>query len=298
MTTRFMERLNAHKLYILSKQMAYEDRIQRFPAINNTFSKTETQQKMTYAHAANSQEKQLRFFMVHGPGAQLIANSKSGQPVALLPRPSAPLSSSASNIDDSDQDLPAQQKKKNKRTEKSFSESSSTLGIQCINFEFKQIQSLMITTKRQTLQSTTLQVLPQRRRISERNGQDSVSSQSFLVRSEQDGTERLLEKVSRTEQMAIRELMVYFGTSRNTAKRNITCERDQEQFILHIPLKDKVGIKSRATQDQPQRNSYLLTIIASTPEGAITTEREDTGNRIITSEHRIARDALRRILND
>ncbi|KAA6393843.1 MAG: hypothetical protein EZS28_010633 [Streblomastix strix] len=78
---RFIEKLDALKLYMLSKQMAFEDLTQRFPAMNNTFSKTETQQKMIYAQVANSQEEQLRFFMEHGPRAQLIANSKPGQPV-------------------------------------------------------------------------------------------------------------------------------------------------------------------------------------------------------------------------
>ncbi|KAA6400222.1 MAG: hypothetical protein EZS28_004251 [Streblomastix strix] len=86
---RFIEKLDALKLYMVSKQMAFEDLTQRFPAMNGTFSKTETQQKMTYTQAANSQEEQIRFFIEHAPRAQLIANSKPGQPVALLPRPSA-----------------------------------------------------------------------------------------------------------------------------------------------------------------------------------------------------------------
>ncbi|KAA6383118.1 MAG: hypothetical protein EZS28_021359 [Streblomastix strix] len=47
----------------------------------------------------------------------LIANSQPGQPTALLPLPSAPPASTASSIDDSDQDFHAQQKKKRKRTE-------------------------------------------------------------------------------------------------------------------------------------------------------------------------------------
>ncbi|KAA6380944.1 MAG: hypothetical protein EZS28_023527 [Streblomastix strix] len=55
---RFIEKLDALKLYMVSKQMAFEDLTQRFPAMNNTFSKPETQQKMTYAQAANSQEEQ------------------------------------------------------------------------------------------------------------------------------------------------------------------------------------------------------------------------------------------------
>ncbi|KAA6373082.1 MAG: hypothetical protein EZS28_031393, partial [Streblomastix strix] len=122
---RFIEKLDALKLYMVSKQMAFEDLTQRFPAMNNTFSKSETQQKMAYAQAANSQEEQLRFFMVHGPRAQLIANSKPGQPVALLPRPSAPPSSVTSSSDYSDQDFSTHHKKKRKRTERSPSESSS-----------------------------------------------------------------------------------------------------------------------------------------------------------------------------
>ncbi|KAA6365054.1 MAG: hypothetical protein EZS28_039419, partial [Streblomastix strix] len=92
---RFIEKLDALKLYMVSKQMAFEDLTQRFPAMNNTFSKPETQQKMTYAQAANSQEEQIRFFIEHAPRAQLIANSKPGQPVALLPHPSAPPSANA-----------------------------------------------------------------------------------------------------------------------------------------------------------------------------------------------------------
>ncbi|KAA6384973.1 MAG: hypothetical protein EZS28_019501 [Streblomastix strix] len=123
---RFIEKLDALKLYMLSKQMTFEDLTQRFPAMNNTFSKTETQQKMTYEQAANNQEEQLRLFMEYDPRVQLIANSKHGQPVALLLRPSAPPQSVASNIDDSYQDFYAQQKKKRKPIERSPTESSSS----------------------------------------------------------------------------------------------------------------------------------------------------------------------------
>ncbi|KAA6389908.1 MAG: hypothetical protein EZS28_014570, partial [Streblomastix strix] len=47
-----------------------------------------------------------------------------------------------------------------------------------------------------------------------------------------------------------------------------------------------------------QLNSHPLTITASTTEGATTTERENTGNRMITSEHKTVRGAQSRILND
>ncbi|KAA6367588.1 MAG: hypothetical protein EZS28_036886 [Streblomastix strix] len=162
--------------------MAFEDLTQRFPAMNNTFSKTESQQKMTYAQMANSQEEQLRFFMEHSLKAWFIANSKPGQPTALLPRPSAP-PSSATSI--------ALKKAQAQET-------------QCINFEFEQIESRQITSKRQASQATLPPLTsPQGWRISERNGQNSWSPQSFLVRPEQDGTERLLEEVSRIQQMEI-----------------------------------------------------------------------------------------------
>ncbi|KAA6355214.1 MAG: hypothetical protein EZS28_049259, partial [Streblomastix strix] len=94
--------------------------------MNNTFSKTDTQQKMTYAQIANSQEEQLRFYLEHGPKAWLIASSKLGWPVALLSLPSAPPLSTASIFDDSDQDFHAQQEMKRKRTERTLSESSSS----------------------------------------------------------------------------------------------------------------------------------------------------------------------------
>ncbi|KAA6386772.1 MAG: hypothetical protein EZS28_017699, partial [Streblomastix strix] len=122
----FIEKLDALKIYMIGKQMAYEDLSQRFPAMNNTFSKTNTQQKMNYTQIANSQEEQMRFFMDHGPRACLIANSKFGRPTALLPLPSAPPVSTASSIEDSDLDCHAQQKKKRKRVERSLSESSSS----------------------------------------------------------------------------------------------------------------------------------------------------------------------------
>ncbi|KAA6390272.1 MAG: hypothetical protein EZS28_014203 [Streblomastix strix] len=99
---RFIEKLDALKLYKLSKKMTFEDLSQRFPAMNNTFSKTETQQKMTYAQVANSQEEQLRFFMENSPKQQCIANGNFIWPAALLPLPSAPPSSATSSIDDSD----------------------------------------------------------------------------------------------------------------------------------------------------------------------------------------------------
>ncbi|KAA6376915.1 MAG: hypothetical protein EZS28_027557 [Streblomastix strix] len=123
---RFIEKLDALKIYMIGKQMAFEDLTQRFPAMNNTFSKTDTQQKMTYAQVANSQEEQVRFFMDHAPRASLIANSKPGQPVALLPLPSAPPLSVTSSTDDPDQDFYTHHKKKRKRTERSPSESSSS----------------------------------------------------------------------------------------------------------------------------------------------------------------------------
>ncbi|KAA6366143.1 MAG: hypothetical protein EZS28_038329 [Streblomastix strix] len=106
--------------------MAFEDLTQRFPAMNCTFSKPEKQKKMTYAQAANSQKEQLRFFMKCGPRAQLIANSKPGQPVALLPRPSAPPSSVTSSTDDSVKDFNTHHKKNRKHVERSPSESSSS----------------------------------------------------------------------------------------------------------------------------------------------------------------------------
>ncbi|KAA6367001.1 MAG: hypothetical protein EZS28_037474 [Streblomastix strix] len=66
---RFLEKLDALKTNMQSKLMAFEDLNQRFPAMNNIFSKTETQQKMTYAQVAISQEDQLRFIMEHSPRA-------------------------------------------------------------------------------------------------------------------------------------------------------------------------------------------------------------------------------------
>ncbi|KAA6384908.1 MAG: hypothetical protein EZS28_019562, partial [Streblomastix strix] len=55
----FIEKLDVLKIYVIGKQMAFEDLTQRFPAMNNTFSKTDTQQKMTYAQVANRQEEQV-----------------------------------------------------------------------------------------------------------------------------------------------------------------------------------------------------------------------------------------------
>ncbi|KAA6371110.1 MAG: hypothetical protein EZS28_033364 [Streblomastix strix] len=123
----FIEKLDALKIFMVGKQMAFEDLGQSFPAMNNTFSKTDTQQKMTNAQIANSKEEQMRFFMDHGPRACLVANSKFGRPTALLPLPSAPPVSTASSIEDSDLDFHAQQKMKRKRVERSLSESSSSI---------------------------------------------------------------------------------------------------------------------------------------------------------------------------
>ncbi|KAA6358758.1 MAG: hypothetical protein EZS28_045715, partial [Streblomastix strix] len=123
---QFIEKLDALKIYMIGKQLVFKDLSQRFPAMNNTFSKTDTQKKMTYAQVANNQEEQVRFFMDHGPRVCLIANSKFGQPTALLPLPSMPPVSTTSNIEDSDLDYHEQQKKKRKRAERSLSESSSS----------------------------------------------------------------------------------------------------------------------------------------------------------------------------
>ncbi|KAA6395834.1 MAG: hypothetical protein EZS28_008634 [Streblomastix strix] len=62
---RYMKKQDAFKIYVLSKQMAFEDLIQRFPAINNTFSKTEMQQKMNYAKTTYIHEESLRIFVEH-----------------------------------------------------------------------------------------------------------------------------------------------------------------------------------------------------------------------------------------
>ncbi|KAA6359493.1 MAG: hypothetical protein EZS28_044979 [Streblomastix strix] len=123
---RFIEKLDAFKFYMLSKQIAFEDLILRFLTMNNTFSKTETQQKITYVQVTNSQEEQVRFLMEHSPRAQLIANSKPEQPLALLPRPSAQPSSTASSINNQNQNFHSRKKKKRKQTERSLSESSSS----------------------------------------------------------------------------------------------------------------------------------------------------------------------------
>ncbi|KAA6401698.1 MAG: hypothetical protein EZS28_002783 [Streblomastix strix] len=109
-----MDMLDALILYMLSMRMVFEDSTQRFTAMNNTLSKIETQQKITQGQVANSLEVQLRFFIEHSLKARLIANSKLGPPAALFTHPSAPSSSTVSNIDDSDQDFRAYQKKKRK----------------------------------------------------------------------------------------------------------------------------------------------------------------------------------------
>ncbi|KAA6364403.1 MAG: hypothetical protein EZS28_040070, partial [Streblomastix strix] len=51
---RSIEKLDAFKINMIGKQMVFEDLTQRFPAMNNTFSKTEMQQKMIYAQMANT----------------------------------------------------------------------------------------------------------------------------------------------------------------------------------------------------------------------------------------------------
>ncbi|KAA6371419.1 MAG: hypothetical protein EZS28_033054 [Streblomastix strix] len=94
----FIEKLDTLKLYVLSKQMAYEDLTQKFPAMINIYLKTDMQQKMTYAQVAKSQEEELRFYMGRSPKAQLIANSKMERPAALLPGPSAPPQSTVSTL--------------------------------------------------------------------------------------------------------------------------------------------------------------------------------------------------------
>ncbi|KAA6382182.1 MAG: hypothetical protein EZS28_022293 [Streblomastix strix] len=187
--------------------------------MNNTLSKSETKQKMTYAQLANSQEVQLKCFIEYGPRKQLIVNCKLGQPVALLPRPSALSSSEASSIDDSDKDFYAHQKKKRKRVERSLFESSSSTSSSRSSRHHK-TQSRRCKRRRHSASQATSPSLtsPQGWRISERNDQDCGSTWSFPVRHEQDKTERFLEEVSRVKQMAIREFMVYFGTSRNISK--------------------------------------------------------------------------------
>ncbi|KAA6373251.1 MAG: hypothetical protein EZS28_031222, partial [Streblomastix strix] len=116
----FIEKLDSFKIYMIGKQMTYVDLIRRFSAMKIAFSKKEMQQKMIYAQMADSQEEQMRFFMDHGPRASLIANSKFGRSTALLPLPSAPPASTASNIDDTDAGFHTQQKKSANEQKYSF----------------------------------------------------------------------------------------------------------------------------------------------------------------------------------
>ncbi|KAA6360623.1 MAG: hypothetical protein EZS28_043850, partial [Streblomastix strix] len=62
LTPGFMEKLDTLKLYMVGKQIAFEDLTQRFPAMNNTFSKSDTQQKMTYAQVVNTTMECLQHF--------------------------------------------------------------------------------------------------------------------------------------------------------------------------------------------------------------------------------------------
>ncbi|KAA6359684.1 MAG: hypothetical protein EZS28_044788, partial [Streblomastix strix] len=68
--------------------------------------------------------------------------------------------------------------------------------------------------------------------------------------------------------------------------------RVQDRFVLHIRLKDRVGIKHRTTIDQPQLKPHLHIITLRITDGATTPEKEFTGNRTTNSERRIVRDAL------
>ncbi|KAA6368967.1 MAG: hypothetical protein EZS28_035506 [Streblomastix strix] len=202
---RFIEKLDAPKLYMFGKQMAFEDLTQRFPAMNNKFSKNETQQKMIYAQAAKTQEEQLRFFKEHGPKAWLIANRKLGQPAALLPRPSVPPSSTALkaqlNKKITLRVFKLHQQLKVQQTSQDTSKKAQAQETWCINLEFKYFQSIQITTKRQASQSTSLPLTPpQRWRISERNGQNNWSAQAFPDQHQQDGTQRFMEEDSRVKQ--------------------------------------------------------------------------------------------------
>ncbi|KAA6399821.1 MAG: hypothetical protein EZS28_004648, partial [Streblomastix strix] len=66
--------------------------------------------------------------------------------------------------------------------------------------------------------------------------------------------------------------------------------RVQGRLDLHILPKDRVGIKHRATIDQPQLkpHPHMRTLLIT--EGATTTEKEDTGNRTTINAHSIATD--------
>ncbi|KAA6382619.1 MAG: hypothetical protein EZS28_021855 [Streblomastix strix] len=219
---RFKEKLVALKLYILSKQMAFEDLTQRFPAMNNTSSKSETQQKVTYTQVSSSQEEQLRFFLENGPREQLFAKCQPGQTVALLPRLSAPKRSANIQKDPrlSPQAALAAQNlvdiTKRTRGGASAGDTVYQLRVRVDHIASDYFVGISIIGDITTITIATGMV----NFVKKWPRQWEYIEHPNSIRTR--WTKRFLEEINRVKQMAIRQPVVHFGTSRNTIKRNIT----------------------------------------------------------------------------
>ncbi|KAA6394339.1 MAG: hypothetical protein EZS28_010134 [Streblomastix strix] len=275
--------------------MAFEDLTQRFPEKRNTFSKSETQQKMTYAQVANSQEEQLRFFIGHGPKAQLIANSKSGQHVALLPRPSAPQSSVTSKrfLSESSKSTNYSKSCRYYRTHsrshkhmRHFISSSNSIKFGCFrspskdrhhrrhhhqhrhrDCEFCKEMKKIVGALRHS-QFDPFKIIPSdsQRRSAESNRRRYENQWSTLKPA---------------------EIQPYIQVA-HISYVQLT-ERVQVRFFLHIPLKYLTEIKHWLIIDHPQFSFHPPIITPMISEGASTSKKEGINNNTITNEHKIVR---------
>ncbi|KAA6367337.1 MAG: hypothetical protein EZS28_037137, partial [Streblomastix strix] len=316
MTTSFMDKLDAHKLYMYCMHAVFEDITKRFPAMKNTFSKNQKQQKMTYAQMANIKDGHLRFFMEHGSSAWFIAIHKPRQQTALQPRHSAPPSSAASSIDDLDQEFQAQQKKKRKRIERYFLSLRVTLRVQGTVYITKHVQggTSVEDTEFQTRIQANLADLDHREEtgiiagITTINIAIEIDSWRKQAKQNRWRLENLWYTQESAEKQPSESSQIYADCTRAvsfveyTLKSDIhliISEQQSSRFLIDAYLMcqtagARVGIKHRASIDRPLLHMIMLRIM----ESATTTGKEGTGNRTIINESRIARGAQNSIVGE
>ncbi|KAA6401003.1 MAG: hypothetical protein EZS28_003470 [Streblomastix strix] len=299
---RFIEKLNALKQYMLSKQMAFEDQTQRFPMMNNSLSKTETQQKMTYAQVANSWEEQHRFYMLHCPKAWFIANSKLGQPAALLSGPSAP--PSIEKEAQMNRKIPLgvleqhQQHKIQQISQDTIKEAQVQEIQQIIlhfnDGEFRKDKAKIVGVHRPSqFDPKKMELRDSWRKSVEQNRcrYENLWSTSEPAEIQPNESSHVYADCSRAVQLEESALIAEI--------HRIIPDQPPSIYLIDAYLMFlTAGIKHRATIDWPQLRPHPYMRTFRITEGSTTTEKEGTDNRAMINMRIVARDAQSRILND
>ncbi|KAA6356034.1 MAG: hypothetical protein EZS28_048439, partial [Streblomastix strix] len=276
----FIEKLDVLKIYMVGKQMAFEDLIKKFPAMNNTFSKTETQQKMTYAQVANIWDEQLRIFKDHGLKALHFENSNRKR--SANEKKGASLSRRAAHVAQGPLDITGHIE--------GGASAGDTVYVPRIRVDQVPLDhhvGINIITDVSTIKTKTVMVNFERK---------WPKQQEYTGFPSQTRTRRNLEILGGAEKQPKVMSHAYADCARVVLLVESALIAEIHHIIPNYPpsryLIDAyliAGKKHQATIDQPQLKSHPLTRTVHITEGVITTEKEDTGNRMTINMHRIAR---------